>query len=73
MKLGGWQTSIKAMDSIGGVVATDIENGGVISPGGVGFDINCGVRLCSIDLGLEDLVHLTRKKSGSGTKEFGNG
>ena len=57
---------------IGGVVATDIENGGVISPGGVGFDINCGVRLCSIDLGLEDLVHLTRKKSGSGSKEFGN-
>ena len=57
---------------IGGVVATDIENGGVISPGGVGFDINCGVRLCSIDLGIEDLVHLTRKKSGSGSKEFGN-
>ena len=57
---------------IGGVVATDIENGGVISPGGVGFDINCGVRLCSIDLGIEDLKHLTRKKSGSGSKEFGN-
>ena len=57
---------------IGGVVATDIENGGVISPGGVGFDINCGVRLCSIDLGIEDLRHLTRKKSGSGSKEFGN-
>jgi len=31
--------------SIGGVAATDIENGGVISPGGVGFDINCGVRM----------------------------
>ena len=30
---------------IGGVAATDIENGGVISPGGVGYDINCGVRL----------------------------
>ena len=27
---------------MGGVVATDIENGGVILPGGVGFDINCG-------------------------------
>ena len=26
---------------IGGVAATDIEQGGVISPGGVGFDINC--------------------------------
>src|SRR6056297_312194 len=29
---------------IGGVAAIDIENG-VISPGGIGFDINCGVRL----------------------------
>tara|TARA_Y100000588_G_scaffold394788_1_gene517293 strand:- start:517 stop:2004 length:1488 start_codon:yes stop_codon:yes gene_type:complete len=57
---------------IGGVVATDIDSGGVISPGGVGFDINCGVRLCSIDLGIEDLGALTRKKSGSGSKEFGN-
>ncbi|MDP3732163.1 MAG: RtcB family protein, partial [Candidatus Omnitrophota bacterium] len=31
--------------SIGGVAATDVEAGGVISPGGVGFDINCGVRM----------------------------
>jgi len=30
---------------IGGVCATDPNNGGVISPGGVGYDINCGVRL----------------------------
>ena len=30
---------------IGGVAATDPEEGGVISPGGVGYDINCGVRL----------------------------
>src|SRR3989442_3048483 len=30
---------------IGGVCATDVEAGGVISPGGVGFDISCGVRL----------------------------
>ncbi len=30
---------------IGGVAATDPQAGGVISPGGVGFDINCGVRL----------------------------
>jgi tRNA-splicing ligase RtcB len=29
---------------IGGVAATDVEEG-VISPGGVGYDINCGVRL----------------------------
>ncbi|MBV9937900.1 MAG: RtcB family protein, partial [Acidobacteriaceae bacterium] len=29
---------------IGGVAATDLQEG-VVSPGGVGFDINCGVRL----------------------------
>ena len=31
---------------IGGVAAMDAENG-VISPGGIGFDINCGMRLVS--------------------------
>jgi tRNA-splicing ligase RtcB len=30
---------------IGGVAATDVTHGGVVSPGGVGFDISCGVRL----------------------------
>ena len=30
---------------IGGVAATDVDEGGVVSPGGVGFDISCGVRL----------------------------
>jgi tRNA-splicing ligase RtcB len=35
---------------IGGVAATDPEQGGVISPGGVGYDINCGVRLLRSDL-----------------------
>jgi tRNA-splicing ligase RtcB len=30
---------------IGGVAATEIDEGGVVSPGGVGFDISCGVRL----------------------------
>ncbi len=30
---------------IGGVAATDVDAGGVISPGGVGFDISCGVRV----------------------------
>lgn len=35
---------------IGGVAATDIEKNGVISPGGVGFDINCGVRLVRTNL-----------------------
>ncbi len=40
---------------IGGVAATDIAAGGVVSPGGVGYDINCGVRLLRSDLPLEDV------------------
>ena len=39
---------------VGGVAATRID-GGVISPGGVGFDINCGVRLLRTDLTEEDV------------------
>jgi tRNA-splicing ligase RtcB len=35
---------------IGGVCATDPKEGGVISPGGVGYDINCGVRLMRSNL-----------------------
>src|SRR5437660_11411764 len=34
---------------VGGVAATSAENG-VVSPGGIGFDINCGVRLLATDL-----------------------
>ena len=41
---------------IGGVAATDIARGGVISPGGVGFDIACGVRLLAADLSRDELV-----------------
>ena len=40
---------------IGGVVATDIEAGGVVTPGGVGYDINCGVRLISTKLEGDDV------------------
>ena len=39
---------------IGGVAATDAE-GGAISPGGVGYDINCGVRLAVSELTAEGL------------------
>jgi len=39
---------------IGGVAATDYENG-VISPGGVGYDINCGVRLLATTLSEKDV------------------
>jgi tRNA-splicing ligase RtcB len=40
---------------IGGVVATDPDEDGVVSPGGVGFDINCGVRLLRTNLQVEDV------------------
>jgi tRNA-splicing ligase RtcB (3'-phosphate/5'-hydroxy nucleic acid ligase) len=36
--------------AIGGVAAFDPDRGGVVSPGGVGFDINCGVRLLASGL-----------------------
>ncbi|TDA33751.1 MAG: RNA-splicing ligase RtcB [Hadesarchaea archaeon] len=40
---------------IGGVAATDAETG-VISPGGVGYDINCGVRVLRTDLTKEEVI-----------------
>ncbi len=40
---------------IGGVSATDPALGGVISPGGVGYDINCGVRLLCTNLTQEEI------------------
>jgi len=39
---------------IGGVAAFDLDKG-IISPGGVGYDINCGVRLLRSDLTLEEV------------------
>ena len=40
---------------IGGVAATEVAEGGVVSPGGVGYDINCGVRLLRSDLAADDV------------------
>ena len=43
---------------IGGVLATDHdagEQGGAVSPGAVGFDINCGVRMLAFDMMADDL------------------
>ncbi len=39
---------------IGGVAGFDCSEG-IISPGGVGYDINCGVRLAATNLGLDDV------------------
>ncbi len=40
---------------IGGVAAMSIDEDGVISPGGVGYDINCGVRVIRTDLDIKDV------------------
>src|ERR1051326_5737162 len=40
---------------IGGVCATDPDEDGVISPGGVGYDINCGVRLVRSNVFYRDV------------------
>jgi len=48
---------------IGGVIATDIndgELGGAVSPGGVGFDINCGVRMLALDATESDIPNLKK-------------
>jgi tRNA-splicing ligase RtcB len=41
---------------IGGVAATAFDAGGVVSPGGVGYDINCGVRLIACSLTRDEIV-----------------
>ncbi len=63
---------------IGGVVATELPDG-VISPGGVGYDINCGVRLLGthidreeIDPYLEDLASILYANCPSGVGQGGN-
>ncbi|SRR5581483_2623958 len=65
---------------IGGVAAMDAETG-VISPGGVGYDINCGVRLAIVpitykslkgsqkDALLKKIFHLVPSGVGKGHKE----
>jgi tRNA-splicing ligase RtcB len=46
---------------IGGCCATDPDQGGVISPGGVGYDINCGVRLMRTHLKHEEVAPKIRE------------
>jgi tRNA-splicing ligase RtcB len=45
---------------IGGVAAFDPEQGGVVSAGGVGFDISCGVRTMLTGLKVADIVPVQR-------------
>ena len=46
---------------IGGVAAMDVEQGGVISPGGIGFDINCGMRLMVTNLTYDEVKPRLKK------------
>ena len=62
---------------IGGVAATDMQEG-VISPGGVGYDINCGVRLARTGLQLQEieskierLIHVLFKQVPTGVGAAG--
>ncbi len=62
---------------IGGVAAVDAKDG-VISPGGIGYDINCGVRLLRADVNagevkpvLEKLAHSLAREVPSGTGRGG--
>ena len=45
------------------MLATDVdwgEEGGSIFPGGVGFDINCGVRMVALDCSVDDIPNIDR-------------
>ncbi len=64
--------------SIGGVAALDVSEGG-ISPGGVGYDINCGVRLVKTPLKaeevrgkLKELINVLFQKVPSGVGKSSN-
>jgi len=50
---------------IGGVAAFDPEQGGIISAGGVGFDISCGIRCLRTDLAADEIARVMPKLADS--------
>ena len=50
--------------AIGGVAATDADADGVVSPGGIGYDLNCGVRLVRTNLTVNQLAGKTKDLVG---------
>src|SRR5512134_422332 len=46
---------------IGGVAAFDPDAGGIISAGGVGFDISCGIRCLRTNLDLAELMKVQKE------------
>jgi tRNA-splicing ligase RtcB len=57
---------------IGGVAAVDSDHG-VISPGGIGYDINCGVRLLRSQSTLTELQPILQKLTHSIAREVPSG
>ena len=49
---------------IGGVAATDPHADGVVSPGGIGYDLNCGVRLVRTNLNIKQVKGKTKSLVG---------
>jgi tRNA-splicing ligase RtcB len=58
--------------AIGGVAAFDLDKG-IVSPGGVGYDINCGVRLLRSDLTKEDVTPRLKDLVGMLSSEIPSG
>ncbi len=50
---------------IGGVAAFDPDDGGVVSAGGVGFDISCGVRCLHTGLTRADILKVQKELAGT--------
>lgn len=57
---------------IGGVAAFDSEEG-VISPGGIGYDVNCGVRLVRTDLRVDDVLPKVKELVGAAFENVPSG
>lgn len=58
--------------SIGGVAAFDIKKG-IISPGAIGYDLNCGVRLLATNLSKKDFINKKEKVLNDLFKEIPSG
>src|SRR6185369_3301191 len=55
---------------IGGVAAFDPQEGGVVSAGGVGFDISCGVRTLLTGLSVSDILPVQKSLADSLSRQI---
>jgi tRNA-splicing ligase RtcB len=55
---------------IGGVAAFDPDRGGVVSAGGVGFDISCGVRTMLTGLSVSDILPVQKSLADSLSRQI---